>query len=168
MESIAVTSPMTGTIRNDGKGGHLAAGAGDAVWFAGQLITYKVRVEGMSLFELAVGPYGGAPSHLHRSQDETHYILEGRYTFRSDARRIEVGPGSVVQVARGVVHAFTHLSPGWGRMLCVVCPPGPLERFLDEAGQPARDRSVPLPDATTMEQLLDIARRTGGLELASI
>jgi quercetin dioxygenase-like cupin family protein len=136
------------------------------VWFAGQLVTYKVRVEGVSIFELAVGPYGGAPPHLHRWQDETHYILEGRYTFHCHARMIDSGPGSVVHVPRGVVHGFTNVSPGWGRMLCIVCPPGPLERFLDEAGQTARDRSAPPPDTITMEQLLDIARRTGGLELA--
>jgi quercetin dioxygenase-like cupin family protein len=160
-----VTSSTTGTYRNDGRGGPGAVGQGDGVWFAGQLVTFKVRDKGISLFELAVGPHGGAPPHRHRSQDETHYILEGRYTFRCDARTIDAGPGSVVHVPRGVVHAFTNISPGWGRMLCIVCPPGPLERFLDEAGQPARDRSSPPPDAITMEQLLDIAKRTGGIEL---
>lgn len=71
----------------------------------------------------------------------------------------------MVNVPRGIVHGFTNVSSGWGWMPCIVCPPGPLERFLDEAGQTARDCSVPPPDTITMEQLLDIRQRTGALEL---
>ena len=160
-----MTSSNTGPFENDRWGGYLAGREGDAVWFAGQLVTFKVRDQGMSLFELAIGPHGGAPPHLHPSQDETHYILEGRYTCRCGAQTIDAGPGSEVYVPRGNVHGFTNVTPGWGRMLCIVCPPGPLERFLYEAGQLAENRSVPPPDTVTMEQILDIAQRTGGLDL---
>ena len=149
---------------------HLPAGAGDALWFAGQLITYKVRgaTEGVTIFELAVGPHGGAPPHVHRTQDETHYLLDGRFKFLCGIRTIQAGPGSVVHLPKGLAHAFTNIGSEWGRMLCIATPPGPLERFFDEAGEPATDRSSPPARPVDMERILAIARRTGGLELVTL
>ena len=155
------------TVTKDRMVTYLPAGEGEGVWFVGQLITYKVRRDGagLTIFELAVGPHGGAPPHFHRAQDETHYILEGQFKFVYDARMIQAGPGSVVHVPKGLVHAFTNVGPGWGKMLCIETPPGPLERFFDEAGERASDRSSPPVKMIDMEAILAIARRTGGLEL---
>jgi mannose-6-phosphate isomerase-like protein (cupin superfamily) len=146
---------------------YVPPGEGEALWFVGQLITYKVRGDGedVTIFELTVGPYGGAPAHKHRTQDETHYILEGQFTFVCGDRTINANPGSVVHVPRSVCHAFTNLGPKPGRILFIATHPGPLERFYDEAGEPATDRSAPPAHPVDMEKILAIARRTGGLEL---
>ncbi len=146
---------------------YVPPGEGEALWFVGQLITYKVRGdgEGVTIFELTVGPYGGAPAHMHRTQDETHYILEGQFKFVCGDQTIAADPGSVVHVPRAVCHAFTNLGPGPGRILFVTTHPGPLERFYDEAGEPAIDRSAPPPHPANMERILTVARQTGGLDL---
>ena len=158
------------TVTKDRMVTYLPAGEGEGVWFVGQLITYKVRRDGagLTIFELAVGPHGGAPPHLHRAQDETHYLLDGRFKFLCGIRTIQAGPGSVVHLPKGLAHAFTNIGSEWGRMLCIATPPGPLERFFDEAGEPATDRSSPPARPVDMERILAIARRTGGLELVTL
>ena len=146
---------------------YLAAGDGDALWFAGQRITYKVRgTEGeATTFELVVGPHGGAPLHLHRTQDETHYILEGRFRFHCAGETCVAGTGAVVHVPKGVAHGFTNLRSGPGRILCVETHPGPLEAFFDEVGEDAAGTSSLPQRRMAMPMLLDAARRTGGLEI---
>jgi hypothetical protein len=63
---------------------HVAQGEGKLVWFADELLTFKVdrdQSESVGIFEDEVPPETGPPAHLHRSQDETHYILEGQFEF---------------------------------------------------------------------------------------
>jgi mannose-6-phosphate isomerase-like protein (cupin superfamily) len=147
--------------------GYLAPGEGEALWFAGQRITYKVRgrTGEATIFELAVGPHGGAPLHRHRTQDETHYILAGRYRFHCAGDTFAAERGAIVHVPKGVPHGFTNLASEAGTILCIATHPGPLEAFFDALGVPAADDlSPPLP-VTAMDAVLAAARRTGGLEI---
>ena len=146
---------------------YLAAGAGEALWFAGQRIIYKVRGrEGeATIFELVVGPHGGAPLHLHRTQDETHYILEGRFRFHCAGEAFVAESGAVVHVPKGVPHGFANLGSESGTILCVETHPGPLEAFFDEVGEDTADTWSLLPRPLAMRTLLAAARRAGGLEI---
>jgi mannose-6-phosphate isomerase-like protein (cupin superfamily) len=145
---------------------YLAAGAGETLWFAGQRIIYKVRgIEGeATIFELVVGPHGGAPLHLHHTQDETHYILEGRFRFSCAGETVVAERGAVMHVPKGVPHGFTNLGSGSGTILCVETHPGPLEAFFDEVGQDASDGASPFMQVTPMAAVLAAAAQTGGLE----
>jgi mannose-6-phosphate isomerase-like protein (cupin superfamily) len=58
----------------------------------------------VGIFEDEVLPESGPPPHLHRSQDETHYILEGQFEFVLGERKVNAGAGSVVYVPRTTVH----------------------------------------------------------------
>ena len=58
------------------------------------------------------------PPHTH-DEAEAFYVLEGSYTFYTDAAPVEgVGPGTFVLVPPGAVHGF-RTGPEGGRLLAV-------------------------------------------------
>ena len=90
---------------------HVAQGEGKLVWFADELLTFKVdsdQSESVGIFEDEVPPESGPPPHLHRSQDETHYVLEGQFEFVVGERKVDAGAGSVVYVPRTNYGARLH------------------------------------------------------------
>lgn len=50
----------------------------------------------------------GIPPHIHREHDELIVIVEGEASFRLGDQVREVGPGDVVSVPAGTVHAPIH------------------------------------------------------------
>jgi len=52
-----------------------------------------------------------------------------------------------------------------GRILFIEAPAGPMERFLEETGEPVTDPSSPRGLPPDMDKLQASARRTGGVEL---
>jgi mannose-6-phosphate isomerase-like protein (cupin superfamily) len=152
-----------------GKGNaiHVAPGEGKSVWFADELLTFKVdrdQSESVGIFEDEVPPQSGAPAHLHRSQDETHYVLEGQFEFVLGERKVNADAGSVVYVPRTMMHAFTNIGKEKGKLLFINTPAGPLEQFLVEFGEPVSDPSSPPEGELDLDKLQAIAQRTGGLE----
>jgi mannose-6-phosphate isomerase-like protein (cupin superfamily) len=130
-------------------------------------LTFKVhdnQSETVGICEDEVLPESGAPPHLHRSQDETHYILEGHFEFVLGERKVDAGAGSVVYVPRTTVHAFTNTGAEKGKIQCIETPAGPLEQFLEEAGEPVSDPSSPPQGPPDMDKLQASAQRTGGIE----
>ena len=106
-----------------------------------RLVTLKVsgdRTGGAySLFEVAVGPGGGEGPHVQHREDECFYVLEGRFGFVVEGEEIEAGPGSLVYVPKGNLHAFRNAGETTGRMLVSQTPGGAYERFVEEVGEPA-------------------------------
>lgn len=145
---------------------HLHAGEGQSRWILGQLLTFKLygQSDAVGLFEMEIPPGGGAPPHLHRGQDETHYVVDGEYRFVCAGRAISAGPGSVVHVPRGTAHAFTNTGDANGRLLFVETPAGPLEQWLDEIGDPVDGTTSPPQGEPDMARLARAAERTGSIE----
>src|SRR5215218_5033368 len=81
---------------------------GKSLWILGDLLTFKVHEESESvaIFELEVPPESAVGPHLHRSQDETHYVLEGQFELLLGERKVSAAVGSMVYVPRTTVHAF--------------------------------------------------------------
>ena len=50
-----------------------------------------------------------APLHLHRSEDEAWYVLEGRLGFRMGDEEIVAEAGNAVIVPAGMPHRFSAL-----------------------------------------------------------
>lgn len=48
--------------------------------------------------------------HVHPTQEEVIFVLEGKGISETREDKIEIGPGSVVFVPAGVYHATTNLS----------------------------------------------------------
>jgi uncharacterized cupin superfamily protein len=61
-----------------------------------------------------------APLHLHRSDDEAWYVLEGALCVRSGAEVIEARAGAAVLVPRGTPHTYWNPGPGPTRYLLVM------------------------------------------------
>lgn len=142
----------------------LAPGEGQALWVLGELITFKVRGEpgrGFTIFEDATQPGGGPPPHIHHTQDETIYVLEGSCSFILDGQTIPAGPGSFLHVPMGIPHTFQNTGTDILRTLASLTPSGDLERFFDEVGTIASDRSAPPEEASPpdLEAIVASARR---------
>jgi quercetin dioxygenase-like cupin family protein len=115
-----------------------------------------------SLFEMETPPAGGCPPHTQRYDDETFYVLEGRYTFVLGDEEVELGAGGYVFVPRGTPHGFTNAGAAPARMLVLITPGGIQETFFDEVGE-LTDRSAGEPD---LARVLAVAPKYG-VEFAS-
>ena len=67
---------------------------------------------------------GAEPIHVHPSEDETFYVLEGALRFLLGEAWHEAPAGTVVYVPRGVVHGFHNGSGAPARVLCLNVPGG--------------------------------------------
>ena len=74
-----------------------------------------------------------APLHLHRSDDEAWYVVEG--TLRDE---VEACAGAAVLVPRGIPHTYWNASPGPLRYLLMMTPN--IYRLI-QAIHAAQDRS---------------------------
>ena len=63
-----------------------------------------------------------APLHLHRSDDEAWFVLEGALGFVRGEERLVAAAGAGVLVPRGVPHTFWNAQPGRTRYLIVMPP----------------------------------------------
>lgn len=99
------------------------------------------------LAETHVDPDGGVPPHVHRREDETFYILEGRFALQAGDRTIEAGPGDTVFAPRDLMHTWRCVGEAPGRALLLVTPGANFETFAGEMAQrnlvPARDMADP-------------------------
>jgi len=80
------------------------------------------------------------PAHLHRHSEENIYVLAGEGRMRIGAEWYELGPGSLIHVPEGVVHALVPR----GVMTAISIFSPPLDEhdreFVVEAEPPSGDR----------------------------
>lgn len=111
------------------------AGAGPQFFMLGDYITLKVhgRDTGgvFSQIETTCGPQVGPPLHIHHREDETFYVLEGEFEFVCAGMRSVGGPGTVVQLPRGIPHRFKNIGETQGRILVTMTPAG-FEGFFED------------------------------------
>jgi quercetin dioxygenase-like cupin family protein len=125
-------------------------------WFFANLVQVKLSqaaTEGaMSIVEL-VGPTGDMPPlHLHRTDDEAWYVLEGEMSFYvGNEQPIRVSAGGLVFGPRGVPHTYRVESSTPARWLAL-CIPGDFERFVVAASQPADRTELPPPHGPPSEE----------------
>jgi mannose-6-phosphate isomerase-like protein (cupin superfamily) len=72
----------------------------------------------------AGGPPGSprliAPRHVHHSDDEAWYVLEGTLRVQVDTEEVEARAGAAVFVSRGKAHTYWNPGPGPVRYLLVM------------------------------------------------
>jgi mannose-6-phosphate isomerase-like protein (cupin superfamily) len=144
---------------------HVLPDEGKAFWFAGELYTAKAVGEDTSwsftLLEALSPPGGGPLPHIHYREDETFYVLEGELEFMVEGNPIKVGAGSCLYVRKGTLHTYSNVGTQPARYLGVLAPAG-IERFFEEVGVPAIDRSSPPPfEQEDLEGLLATAPKFG-------
>ena len=124
--------------------------AGELFWVLGHLTDNKARdteTRGTySLVELtlAAAPVSGPPLHIHKSEDEAIYVLDGTVNVQVGDDTVVGEPGAFIFIPRGSVHRFWNPSSTPSRFLTIFSPPG-FEGFLQEFGEPASGRVLPKP-----------------------
>jgi quercetin dioxygenase-like cupin family protein len=135
-------------------------GEGQAIWLGNNRITLKATAATTGgLFALweALAPPGDSPAlHIHRSDDESFFVVEGQVRFRCGERDIAAGPGSFVFLPRGVPHTFVVEGTANARFLGLLTPGGG-EQFFVDAGRPAEAEGLPPKTPPDIELL----KRTG-------
>lgn len=71
----------------------------------------------------------GTPLHVHTSQDEIFYIIEGVYKFQVGDDKYDLKTGDSIFLPRQVPHAWTQVSEK-GKMTVIMQPAGKLENFF--------------------------------------
>jgi quercetin dioxygenase-like cupin family protein len=139
----------------------LAAGEGLAdVWWKTGRVTVKASAAetGGRIAQLVVdGPRGDAtPMHVHRSEDELFYVLDGEITVLVDGERIDLAAGDFAFAPHGVAHAYIVRSER-ARFLATITPGG-LEDLFISHGAPASTGGPPseevFPPMDEMVQVL--------------
>ncbi len=92
-------------------------------------VAIRFRLEGeasggsVAVFEFDVPAGAKVPAaHSHDGYEETLYGLEGVLTWTVDGRQIDVGPGEVLCIPRGVVHRFDNDHADDAKVLAIVTP----------------------------------------------
>ncbi len=71
----------------------------------------------------------GTPLHIHNSQDEIFYVIDGEYYFQVGDEKYNMAAGDSIFLPRKVPHAWTQKSEK-GKMTVIVQPAGKLEDFF--------------------------------------
>jgi len=71
----------------------------------------------------------GTPLHIHHSQEEVFYVIEGLYYFQVGDEKFKLSEGESIFLPRKVPHAWTQLSEK-GKMTVTLQPAGKLEDFF--------------------------------------
>jgi len=76
---------------------------------------------------------GGPALHLHHSQEEWFYVMEGEVAFQVGDQRLQLRPGESVLAPRGVPHTFSSISAAPSRMLIAFTPAVKMEQYFRDA-----------------------------------
>ena len=127
--------------------GPMYCGPGDRVSF---LATGADSHGGCFIAEGVVAPGGGPPPHIHQSEDESFYMLEGGATFQAGEQTIHAKPGDFIRVPRGMVHSIKNEGTVPAKAVVIMSPAGPtgMQQFFEESFTPTTDRNATPPPIT--------------------
>ena len=113
-------------------------GAGASRAYLGHLFSFLAESEQtggtLAVIEVTVRKGLEPPPHTHAREDETYYILDGRWSFDAGGEPFAADPGTLVFLPRGVQHSFA-IHDDAARAL-VILTPGGLENAFREMSQP--------------------------------
>ena len=77
-------------------------------------------------------PNTGPALHMHLSQEEWFYVMEGEVRFQVGDRRLRLGPGESILAPRRIPHTFSATgSPA--HMLIAFTPADKMEQYFTDA-----------------------------------
>jgi len=139
-------------------------GDGKAFWMLGGL--YEVRVSSedtggeLTVMEMTIPKEGTPPPHTHPGT-ETVCVLEGTVRYTIADKTFDCPQGTVVSIPAGVWETF-ELTSNTARLL-ITYTPGGIEKFFEEAGEPAQRRELPpaLTSPPDLDRIMAIGARHG-------
>lgn len=106
-----------------------------------QRYRFQARADELTV-EIEVAPGGAVPRHIHPSLTERWEVLSGEAVFTVGRNRTTARPGTSLEVAPGVVHAFANQSDETIVLRATVSPPMDTKGFLREGARLHRDGKV--------------------------
>jgi quercetin dioxygenase-like cupin family protein len=117
------------------------------LWFFDELVHVRISRDEtgdrFSVLEIAVPPASTPPLHVHHTEDEAFYVLEGSARFHVGSEVHEVKGGDALLARKGIPHTF--IAGDEGATFLVTTSPGDFERFVVAAGKPAEGQGLPPP-----------------------
>ncbi len=124
--TVAWPGPLEAGITPAGEG------VGGTVWrVLGHTYFLKANSEGAFAFETIDPPGTYVPPHIHPTQDEFIYVLEGVFDLYLDGTWTKAKPGDLVRMPKGVPHAYYNRTEGTNRALFWVSPGRRLKELFD-------------------------------------
>lgn len=111
-------------------------------------IAFKVAGQGeggLFVLENTFHARGGPARHLHISQDEWFYIVEGEFVFEVGGERFRLAAGDSLLAPRQVPHVWAYVGAAVGRILVAFTPAGQMEAFFRKVTQ---TNAMPIQDPT--------------------
>jgi mannose-6-phosphate isomerase-like protein (cupin superfamily) len=135
----------------------LSSEQGEAFWFLNNLDIIKATTEStggaFALIHQVAPPGAATPYHLHHSEDEAFYVLDGQASFICDGKKTIVGPGGYIFLPRGIPHGIRNQGSVPTTMLILAMPGTGFVGMMSEMGEPAAERILPTPKPPDMEKL---------------
>jgi quercetin dioxygenase-like cupin family protein len=136
-----------------------------AYWFLNNLHILLAKSDSTggtySLLHLTASPGFETPYHLHHTEDESFYVLEGEFTLICDGKKTVLGPGGYIFLPRGVPHGMRSSSDRESRVLIHVLP-GAGVGFMGmmfEMALPARERVLRDPAPPDLQRLMALCEK---------
>lgn len=101
----------------------------------------------MTVIETTNAPGFGPPLHRHR-ETELFRVLEGRYLYEIDGRRLHADAGDVVCVPGGAAHGFVNVTDRPARQFIIIVPGLDAVAFFSELAAAMRDG---MPDKAALD-----------------
>jgi mannose-6-phosphate isomerase-like protein (cupin superfamily) len=136
---------------------------GELSWFVGGLVQVKASAADTggqyTLLDVRMPPNAVSPLHVHYTEDEGFYVLEGSVTIEVGDRSVVLAGGDHAFGPRDIPHRF-RVGPDGAHMLWVLTPGG-FEALLEEASVPAATPTLPPADLLPPSDIAEIVRRHG-------
>jgi mannose-6-phosphate isomerase-like protein (cupin superfamily) len=133
----------------------LGPGERRAIQAPGHPIIFKATAEGTggaySLLETVVTG-NGPTQHIHKTEEEAFYVLEGEVNIKVGEQIARGTAGSFVLIPRGTVHTFWNVGPTPAKHLVIFSPPGFEQAFVEVWGERGEDAEE-MDHATYVERL---------------
>ena len=105
----------------------------DVTWsILGHTYWLKAESDDCFVFETLDPPGTFVPPHIHPTQDEFIYMLEGTFDLYLDGSWTKAGPGTLVRMPRGIPHGYFNKSDRPCRALFWVSPMQKLEALFNQ------------------------------------
>jgi quercetin dioxygenase-like cupin family protein len=154
-----------GTPEGIAPGYVLGPGGGPSIWFQGGIITMKARAldtDGEYALTEWYGPRDMvAPGHIHDTDAEAFYILEGTLDIGVGDTVHHATPGTFIHVPKQTVHDWRVTSATCRFLVFII--PGGFEHFFEQLAEPALSATYPYTEhrQPPFEEILEVGQPYG-------
>jgi quercetin dioxygenase-like cupin family protein len=96
-----------------------------------------------------------APPHFHKYEDESFYIIEGKFDFHVGDQKFTAGAGEFIVLPKNIPHHFNLVTES-AKALLLITPAG-FEVFFKEFGRPAQTLDLPpVPTENPRKEMFEV------------